>query len=552
MIADIQINSKTFGSKELYKNLHIKINKSEKVALIGRNGTGKSTLINIISGEDQDYDGSVEFKKGLIVVASRQEHTDHEDRAVIDYIAADMPEYTKLKSIIDGHPEIMDGKNHLITEYSDALDRFTQLGYFDIEEKATSALSKYQLDGSKASGRLGDLSGGQKRLVELVKVQLASCDLALIDEPTNHMDYVAKAEFIDWMNETKDAVVVISHDRDVLRAVDRVIEIRDGAAHEFRGNYDAYLRINTGQISNQLNQYQVDQNRIRKLEEDVVRFRRLKEKARNPGTIARFKRLENTSSDELKELQSRAKPSFWIDKDSAEGLSTKISEAYDKHKTQNINISTREKETKSSIKLVDVYGLSLGYTQPLFTEIGFELRERDRIEIRGRNGVGKSTLVKAIRATSDGQQLDSKIFAGHIDTDPSLRIGVYSQEMPAGVLDMTLYEAVEDVYRTLGLEISDKRIRADLSNYLFDPVVDGNLPMRALSGGQKARYQLIAMLAGDPNLLILDEPTNHLDLPSIEELEQALERYHGAVIYISHDSYFTDKMSGSIVEIASQ
>lgn len=552
MIADIHIAHKSFGPKTLYEDLNIKINKGEKIGLVGRNGTGKTTILNIVNGDDTHYDGEIKLKKGLIVVSSRQEHSDHEGIRVIDYIAHDLPEYSRLKHILDTYPDKMDGNNRLIDEYSDALDRFMQFGYYEIEQDVIQMLAGYQIDEAKANLPLGSLSGGQKRLVELVKVQLAKCDLALIDEPTNHMDYVAKAEFIQWMNGSKDAVLAITHDRDVLRAVDRIIEVRDGAAYDFAGNYDAYLRINAGRISNELNQYEVDQNRIRKLEEDIIRYRRLKEKARDPGTIGRFKSLEQKAKDELATLSAKPKPSFWIDKDNAEGLSTKISESYDKHKARNIHIGTKTKDTKSATKLLDVHQLSLGYTHPLFEDMSFELREGDRVEIRGRNGVGKSTLANAIIATQEGRSIESEIFGGHIDTDPKLRIGVYSQEMPADMLDMTLYEAIEQVYRDLEMEISDQRIRQNMSDYLFDPMADGQMPLSKLSGGQKARYQLIAMLAGDPSVLILDEPTNHLDLPSIEELEGALERYHGAIIYISHDSYFSDKLQGKTVGIAAK
>lgn len=553
MIANVQIYAKSFGSTTLYRDLDVKFQAGEKVGLIGRNGTGKSTLLNILAGVDTDYDGKIDFKKGLVMVSSRQEHHDFEDQKVIDYVAHDLPEYSKLKHIIDTYPETMEGKNHLINEYSEALERFTQMDYFNVEEDIEQALDVYQVPKEKIYGKISELSGGQKRMIELVKVQRAQADLALIDEPTNHMDYVAKASFIDWMKRTKDTVVVITHDRDVLGEVDRIIEIRDGKAYVFNGNYDAYLKQNTMQVSSQLNEYQITKQRIKNLKDAVIRFRRLKERARDPGTISQFKRLEQEATKELATLEAQEKPTFWIDKDSAQGVKSKISDAYSEHKTKNIRINTQTKKSRSNLKLIDVHKLSLGYTDmPLFKDMTFDLREGERIEVKGRNGVGKTTLVQAILSLAKNEPVSSKVFDGHIDLDKSINIGVYEQELPHSYMDISLTEAIDRSYREKDLNVTDQQIMQLMGDYLFNPHSDGDKPVSKLSGGQKARLQLISMLAGRPNVLILDEPTNHLDLPSIEELEMALNNYHGIIIYISHDSYFTQKIGGKVVSIGKQ
>ena len=550
MIADIQIYEKSFGSKTLYRGLELRIEAGEKIGLIGRNGTGKSTLLNILIGEDLDYDGEVNFRRNCVVVASRQEHHGYEDSTVVDYVLGDLPEYTKLKHILDTYPDKMGEKKSMMYEYNDSLERFMQLNYYEVEEGIVQALAGYQIDEAKARGPLSNLSGGQKRLVELVKVQHATADLALIDEPTNHMDYVAKQQFIQWMRATKDALVVISHDRDVLRSVDRIIEIRDGHADIFAGNYDDYLRVNASRVSNEINEYEVTQSRVKNLRQDVLRFQRLKEKARNPGTIKRFKGLEQRARDELSELEKQAKPSFWIDQDSVAKMSSKVAGTYQQHKAANIKVSTSTKSSQGNTLLLQAADLGLGYDYPLFQPVSFELREGDRLELKGRNGVGKSTLARAIIDTWQGSKLSSQIYGGYIDHDKTLRIGVYEQELSEYHLHKTLAQAIEDVYREKGLPVSDQLVASKMGQYLFNPGVEGQMPLSRLSGGQKARFQLISMLAGDPNVLILDEPTNHLDLPSIEELENALQAYHGAVIYISHDSYFSAKMAGKIVEVA--
>lgn len=387
-------------------------------------------------------------------------------------------------------------------------------------------------------------------MVELVKVQRARSHLALIDEPTNHMDFVAKKAFLKWFKSARESVVVITHDRDVLQSVDRIIEIRDGQAFSYPGNYDDYLRINAVKIGSEVTQFSLVQRRITNLKENIIRFRRLKERSRDPGTIQRFKSLEVRAVEELAELEKTEMPTFWIDRESVGELNEKMGEAYKRHKAKNIKVDARKAESESSRLLVEVRKLSLGYDQPLFTDISFDLREGNRIRLHGRNGAGKSTLVKAIVAKVQDTQPESTTFDGTIACEKELKIGIYEQEIDPAYLPLTLAQAIEKAYMAKDVPVSDQKVKQLLGDYLFNPATDGDVPLSRLSGGQKARFQLMNMLAGDPQILVLDEPTNHLDLPSIEELENALETYHGAVIYISHDSYFARNVGGETVTIA--
>ncbi|MCA9329437.1 ABC-F family ATP-binding cassette domain-containing protein [Candidatus Saccharibacteria bacterium] len=549
MIVAIDIAEKSFGNKILYQDLRIDIQDGEKVGLVGRNGTGKTTLLHMITGEDTDFDGTVQAKKGSIIIGSRQEHHGFEDMTVLEYILGDLPEYAKHKHILDTYPEKMGTNNRMMHEYSDALERFSQLGYFEVEGEILEALKAYQVEEEKAQGQLKNLSGGQKRMVELVKVQRARAHLALIDEPTNHMDFVAKKAFLKWFKSAKEAIIVITHDRDVLQAVDRIIEIRDGQAFSHSGNYDDYLRINAVKISSEVTQFSLVQRRIANLKENIIRFRRLKEKSRDPGTIQRFKSLEEKAATELAELEKTDMPTFWIDRESVGELNEKMGAAYQRHKAKNIKVNAKQSESETSRLLVEVRKLSLGYGQPLFNDIGFDLREGERIRLHGRNGAGKSTLVKAIVAKVHDTPLESTILEGTIACQKELKVGVYEQELDPEYLDLTLAGAIEKAYMAKEVPISDQKVMQLLGDYLFNPATDGDVPLQRLSGGQKARFQLINMLAGDPQILVLDEPTNHLDLPSIEELENALETYHGSVIYISHDSYFARNIGGQTIDI---
>lgn len=550
MLISVDISEKSFGHKVLYNGLQFEIQEGEKVGLIGRNGTGKSTLFAIITGDDKDYQGDIVIKKNTVLISSRQEHHEHDDKTVLDYIQGDLPEFSRLHYMLTHYPEHMAENPKMMEQYSEAVERFSHLGYYQIEDEIAQAFEAYQLEPQLMERKLKQLSGGQKRMVELIKVQRARGDIALIDEPTNHMDYVAKQTFSKWFKAAPEAVVVITHDRDVLEAVDRIIEIRDGRAFAFKGNYRDYLRINKNQITSQVNEYDLTQRRIENLKADVIRFRRLKEKSRDPGTIKRFKSQEQKAAQELAQLQTTEKPSFWIDQDSVQDLNIKLTEAYGKYKAKNIKVNAKRAETSSSRLLVEVIDASLGYDdQALFHDVRFQLHEGERIRLHGRNGAGKTTLVQAIMAKTIGVAPTSQQLAGHIVVDHDVRIGLYEQEIDAKYLAMTLYQALEQVFRDKNLPISDQRIRQLLSDYLFNPQTDGDMKVERLSGGQKARFQLINMLADDPQLLILDEPTNHLDLPSIEELENALKSYGGAVLYISHDSFFANALGGSTITI---
>lgn len=553
MILSASITEKSFGSNVLYTGVSIEIHDKEKIGLIGRNGTGKSTLLHILNGEDTDYQGDVEIKNNSVIVSSRQEHHGHENKTVLEYIQGDLPDYKQLTYIIDTYPATMGSDEKKIQVFSDALERFNDLGYYQLEDELLQAFETYQIEPSAMHRTLGSLSGGQKRMIELIKVQRSRGHLALIDEPTNHMDYVAKAAFIKWLGATDEAVLVITHDRDVLHNVDRIIEIRDGISYSFRGNYKSYLRTNTNQVSAEVNEYDNVQRRMENLRQDVIRFRRLKEKARNPGTIRRFKSQEQKAAEELKKLADTDRPSFWIDQESTATMKTKLNETYDKYKATNIKVRTRSKETTTSNRLlVQTDSLSLGYANtPLFENVSFSLHEGERVRLHGRNGAGKTTLVQAIVAKAKNLPLICKQYDGSIAVEKELKIGLYEQEINAEYLSLTLTEALEQILRDKGQPISMQRVKQFLSDYLFNPASDGNMPVELLSGGQKARLQLINMLADDPQILILDEPTNHLDLPSIEELENALMQYHGAIIYISHDSFFAEKLQGTTILVGS-
>lgn len=547
MVITATINEKSFGDKSLFRDASFFVEDGEKVGLIGRNGEGKTTLFRIIAGEDTDFQGDIQLGKGVHMVATRQEHHGFDDTPVLEYILQDLPKYTKLKHILDNHPLIMGDKMHLINEYSEALEQFDSLGYYTIENEVEKVLDSFQL-GERINDTLGQLSGGQKRLIEVAKVMLSNTQLALIDEPTNHMDYVAKDKFLNWMSSANDAMLVISHDRDVLDKVDRILEVKDQKILSYKGNYADYLRQNSSSTGSMMNEYELTQRRIVNLKAKVIEYQRFKEKSRTGSTIQRFKRLEQQSRDELAKLEKTEKPTFWVDRESVQDMGLKAGEQYQKYKAKNIKLHGVTGEEGFGRLLVNISDLSLGYNEPLFKGISFQVREGEVVEVRGRNGAGKTTMIKTLLATVHSQPFSAKVFDGHIDVDKKIRVGVYEQETRSDMLNKTLAEAIEHIFLSRGLKVGDTKVRQLMADYLFT-AGDANIPVEQLSGGQKARLQLIDMLADSPSLLVLDEPTNHLDLPSIEELEQALKNYAGAILYISHDTHFRKQLGGEVIQL---
>lgn len=547
MLLTVDIEQKSIGNKELFHGLKLTVEAHEKVAIIGRNGVGKTTLFRMLTGEDTDFAGTITTSTGARITATRQEHHDLGDQTVIGYVLANLPEYAQLLHIIETYPDTMGDNMRKITEYSEAVERFTRLGYHLAEDRIRQSLQAYQLP---ANISMQSLSGGQKRLVELVRIEHSSADVALIDEPTNHMDYIAKAAFINWYTSVKHAVIAITHDRDLLHEATRIIEIKDQMAFSFNGNYDDYLRQNAARTTSDLNEYETTQRRIANIKKQVQYARGKKSSwtgtadKKNPFVV-----METRLLKELADLEALERPSFWIDQESVTDLKPTIADSYHKHKARTIHIR-HSSQVERQRDLLTLDHVAVGYhNRPLFAPFSCHILTGDRVRLVGRNGVGKTTLIRAINDVANGI-LPAALLAGTIKIDTKLRINAYDQEVADTLLDMTLSGAIEYVYGLYNRSVTNEQIMRILSDYLFDPHSDREQFVRNLSGGQKARLQVIKLFANDPNLIVLDEPTNHLDLPSIEELEAALAAYHGAVLYISHDSYVAKRLGGKSITIS--
>lgn len=543
MNLSINIKNKSIGQKHLLSDFFLSINDGEKVAFIGRNGTGKTTLFKVLSGEEE-YEGEIVMTKNATIAFTLQEHFSVQDQIAMDYILSAIPKYNELTAIINSNPETFSNHPYKLQEYCDALTEYTNLGYNNLKSQIIDQLKAYQISEEDCQRKLATFSGGEKRYLEMVKVMYSQADLLCLDEPTNHMDYEGKQAFINWLKATRKSILIISHDRDVLEVVDRIVELKDRKAHSFKGNYANYLKRNSESTVTNINKYE---DSLRQLEilEKKIEAARAKKAHSSQAKIMEEKLLKEY--DQLKD--SLVKPSFWIDGESDSQLDRKSYEKYMKFKDRTIKISGQATLANHPRVLMKVNNLVLGYEKPLFQPLDFTLHGGTRVQIKGRNGYGKSTFLRSVISINEEKKPLATIFSGVITFDKKLRIGVYEQELGTEFTQMVVSQAIQKIYLNQGISLTKERLFQIMSQYLFDPTKDSELKISSLSGGQKARLQIIKMFANNPELLILDEPTNHLDLPSIEELETTLNSFSGAILYVSHDSYFNEKISDKVVEI---
>lgn len=532
--------SKAIGAKYLFKDVSFTIVPGEKIALVGRNGYGKSTLLKMLSGEDHDFEGKVTTSSGIKITLTKQEHLQDAQQTALEYILKDVPHYHKYTKILTEYEE---GRNTNYKQYLQILEYCTEKKYLHLEGAVLSTLADFGLSNAAVTSPLSQLSGGQKRYVEMARMMFSRSDLLLVDEPTNHMDYQGKERFIAWMKSIPQTVLVVTHDRDVLRNVQKIYELKNQSIEIYKGNYDQYISQNSTNTLTSVKLYSDQLNRLKEAKKRVEWGLQMRAKSKQWKI-----RYDHWLRDYEKIKAETVKPSFWIDQNSVEAMDKKVVDSYHKFKEKNIKIMANT-EAGGVGELIRARNLALGYSDVVFDNLNFSLKESQRLFIKGKNGAGKSTLVKTIMSLSKQKTPTALTLAGEIVLSKDLHIGEYEQEISARYLSLPLEEAIRVCYKERNVAIDDRKVKSLLAQYLFDPILDGQQKIMFLSGGQKARFQLIKMFIGEPNLLILDEPTNHLDLPSIEELENTLSKFEGGILYISHDTYFIDRMGGQVVEL---
>ena len=507
--------SVSFGEKTVLSHINFEVNDTDKVALIGRNGCGKSTLIRVITDE-QEIDKVDESTK-----INRIEKTGSFKVGQIKQITFDDDNATLESEVLKAYSNILDTKNKmtelekelehnsnakLIEKYTRLCEDFDRLGGFTYKKEYNKALKNFGFSEEDKQKKIGEFSGGQRTKIALIKLLLSKPDILILDEPTNHLDILAIEWLESYLADYKKAVIVVSHDRAFLdKFVNVVYEIERGKIKRYAGNYSKFVEIKEAEYQKQLKDYNAYTAEVNRLQTLADRFRYKATKA----TMAQSKLKQIDRMEVVEKPESADMRAFHANTDPMRESSTMVLRAEE---------------------------LVLGYDKPLAT-ISFRLNKGERLGIIGGNGCGKSTLLKTIMGKVP--PLGGKVVFG-----TSLDIGYFDQQtVTANVCDQTVLDNYTHEFPDLTLT----EARTDLGSFMFtqDDVFKN---LQELSGGELVRLALCKIFKRRPNLLILDEPTNHLDIVGKEALENMLLKYKGTILFVSHDRYFVKKLATSLIK----
>jgi ATP-binding cassette subfamily F protein 3 len=507
-----------FNGSALFKDITFNINENDRIALMGKNGAGKSTLLKIIAGANKPTRGKVSAPKGAII-AYLPQHLLTEDSATV------FEEASKAFSKILNMKTEMDALNHQLEtrtdyesdEYSKIIEQVSELSekYYSIEEINFDAEVEKTLMGlgfvrSDFTRPTSEFSGGWRMRIELAKILLQKPDLILLDEPTNHMDI----ESIQWLEEflinNAKAVIVISHDKTFVdNLTNRTIEITMGRIYDYKTNYSHYLQLRRERREQQQKQFDDQAKQIADIQQFIDRFKGTYSKTLQ--VQSRVKMLEKIEIVEVDEVDTSA-------------LNLKFPPA-----------------PRSGNYPVIVEGLTKRYGDHIvFKDASLTIARGEKIALVGKNGEGKSTLVKAIMGEID---FEGKLQLGH-----NCLIGYFAQNQ-AAVLDQDL-----TVFQTID-QIAEGDIRTKIKDILGAFMFSGDTidkKVKMLSGGERTRLAMIKLLLQPVNLLILDEPTNHLDIKTKDILKDALRAFDGTLILVSHDRDFLDGLATKVFEFGNK
>lgn len=506
-----------FGAETILEEVNFEIKGKDKIAIVGRNGAGKSTLLKAIINNDMFSEGIGDekfsiYKEGTPVIGYlKQIEFEDDSITMLDEILKVYKPIIDLENKIQKLVEKMqtDKSEEIATEYSKAMDRYEFLDGYTYKKEYETVINKFGFSADDKLKKISEFSGGQRTKIAFMKLLLSKPDILLLDEPTNHLD-VSTIEWLEgYLRNYPRAVVIVSHDRMFLdKIVNKVYEIEYGAITKYTGNYADFERQKKVNYEKQLKDYEYQQAEIKRLMRVVERFRYKASKAK----MAQAK---------LKQIEHMVK----VKEPSKYDLTT--------FKT---NFAL---EKESGRDVLHVKDLEIGYDSPI-QKISFDLYRGQKLGIIGENGIGKSTLLKTIVGTIE--KLGGEFEFGH-----NVQVGYFDQQM--ALLDSE--KTVFDDFATEFPSLTTTEIRNSLAAFMFYGE-DVFKKISMLSGGEKVRLELAKILKKGPNLLILDEPTNHMDIVGKESLERLLEEYKGTILVVSHDRFFINKVTDSLLVFSKQ
>ncbi len=517
MILSCNNISKSFGTDVIIKSCSFNIEDHEKAAIVGINGAGKSTLLKIITGIEPADTGLVTLAKDKTLGYLAQQQNLGSDNTIYDELLS-VKQYIldiekELRSI-EKRMNTADGDEleNLMKKYSDLNHRFEMENGYAYKSEITGVLKGLGFSEEDFTLNVNTLSGGQKTRVALGRLLLAKPDIILLDEPTNHLDMESIRWLENYLLNYNGAVLIVAHDRYFLdKIVSKIIELDNGVATVFSGNYTDYAAKKAILRNMKLKEY-LNQQREIKHQEDV---------------ITKLKQFNREKS--IKRAESREKMLDKIE------IVDKPQELNDK---MNIKL---EPNVVSGNDVLTISGLSKSFDDvTLFDNIDIEIKRGERVALIGNNGTGKTTILKLVNGIIEPD-------SGSIYLGAKVNIGYYDQEHHVLDPDKTIFDEIRDAYP----DLNNTQIRNTLAAFLFTNE-DVFKYIRDLSGGEKGRVSLAKLMLSNANFLILDEPTNHLDIVSKEILENALNNYTGTVLFVSHDRYFINAAATRIIELSNK
>lgn len=519
ILLQVQQVARYFGADTLFENVSLDVSDNSRIALVGRNGVGKSTLLKMIIGNESPDAGQITKKKGLTIGYLAQNTGLESDKTIYAEMLSVFERLQIMeKNLHEMEAKIADpGADHSSSAYSQLLNQYDQLLHdfeeqngYGYEAEVRSVLHGFHFEQEDYDRKISSLSGGQKTRLALAKLLLEQRDLLILDEPTNHLDIDTLTWLEGYVQNYKGALLIVSHDRYFLdRIVNEVYEISHHHSSYYKGNYSAYIDQKAERLRQDWKNYEKQQAEISKLEDfvnkNLVRASTTKRAQSRRKQLEKMERLERPEGDEKG-------PHFKFTADSQSG---------------NIVLTVKD--------------AAIGYDGRIISSpINIDLRKNQVMAIVGPNGIGKSTLLKSVL----GQ---IPFVKGSSEFGTNVKVGYYDQEQHNLHDKKTVLNELWDDHPTT----LEKDIRSILGSFLFIGD-DVSKVVHNLSGGEKARLLLTKLAMKHDNFLILDEPTNHLDIDSKEVLENAVMDFNGTVLFVSHDRYFINKVATCVLEIAPQ
>ncbi len=503
--------TKSFGGNTIFENISLEIKNGERVGLVGRNGSGKTTIFGLLTGMESLDAGAIHMKKGTRIGHVAQIPKFDEAMTVYDVLSSAFKVEKELEKEMHALEKNMaveqeqSALEKLMERYGVIQEKFAFLGGYEIEANIMKVANGLQVT-DLFSRVFTELSGGEQTKVSLAYMLLQKPDLLLLDEPTNHLDLFAVEWLEQFLKEYTGTVMVISHDRYFLdEVVTKIFDLEDGEIHVYHTNYSQFVEEKEERLLQEFQAYQEQQKKIKKMKEAIKRLREWANQA-NPPNEGLHKRARNMERA-LERIEKLKRPIL-------------------ERKQMGLQFEGQERSGKDVVVMKEV---SKGFAgRPLFEQANLHVRFQERAAIVGRNGTGKTTLLKLLL-----KEINPDV--GEIRIGSSVKIGYLSQHTYGNVKSNVL-EAFREY-----VAVTEGEARHILAKFLFyGPAVFKKVTQ--LSGGEKMRLRLAQLMYQDINFLILDEPTNHLDIESREVLEEALEQYNGTILAVSHDRYFLNKL----------